>query len=256
MTQISPQPQPTASRHLLRPPPEAAVLGLRAMKMDTTCPDRVSLVQRFVGDLPTSRHLREFVVANWLVRVRRWVGVPMTPVAVSFTFPPPRDPSRAARFFGVTPAYGAARVDITFPDAILDLPVSGAEPALREMFARQVEGEHARLQGDAALPERTRAEIARRLAAGTAELPAVARALSLSERTLQRRLRELGTSFQALLDEERRAVAVERIGSVDATVTDVAFLLGFSDTSAFTRAFRRWTGVTPAAFRRAGASAC
>jgi AraC-like DNA-binding protein len=69
--------------------------------------------------------------------------------------------------------------------------------------------------------------------------------LHQSTSTLQRRLRQEGTSYQSLLDEIRRELALDYLRDGKHSIADVAFLLGFSDQSNFTRAFRRWTGTTP-----------
>ncbi|WP_338089162.1 helix-turn-helix transcriptional regulator [Nannocystis pusilla] len=85
---------------------------------------------------------------------------------------------------------------------------------------------------------------------GDALAESVARALGTSERTMQRRLRQAGTSFRDVVDDVRREAALAQLGRRDATVTDIAFMLGFSDLSAFSRAFRRWTGASPSEYRR------
>jgi AraC-like DNA-binding protein len=75
--------------------------------------------------------------------------------------------------------------------------------------------------------------------------------VGLSARTLHRRLAEAGTSFEKLLDETRRELAAEYVRRTDYSVGEVAYLLGFAETSSFNRAFRRWTGKSPSEFRRA-----
>lgn len=77
----------------------------------------------------------------------------------------------------------------------------------------------------------------------------MAQALLLSQRTLQRRLQEEGTSYQQLLDDTRRELAEQYLGQVDLTLLEVAYLLGFADPSNFFRAFRRWFGETPGEYR-------
>jgi AraC-like DNA-binding protein len=87
---------------------------------------------------------------------------------------------------------------------------------------------------------------------GTAPtLEEVAAALAMSDRTLQRELRNEQTSFRELVDVVRREIAVQQLAQPGNSAAEVGFLLGFSDPSAFTRAFRRWTGTAPAAFRSA-----
>jgi AraC-like DNA-binding protein len=84
---------------------------------------------------------------------------------------------------------------------------------------------------------------------GDVSLDGVARALGMSGRTLQRHLNAQGTSHRELLDEARSAAALRHLGADTMSVTDVAFVLGFSEVSAFHRAFRRWTGMGPSEFR-------
>jgi AraC-like DNA-binding protein len=82
-------------------------------------------------------------------------------------------------------------------------------------------------------------------------LATVASELAMSERSIQRALGEEATSFRQLVDEVRKELALEHLGRPGASAADVAFLLGFSEPSAFTRAFRRWTGSSPTQFRSA-----
>ena len=98
---------------------------------------------------------------------------------------------------------------------------------------------------------KVRAAVLARLEAGDTNLPEVADAVGLSARTLQRRLADAGTSLREVVDEARHEQALEELAKDDATITDIAFLLGFSETSAFDRAFRRWTGKAPAEWRAA-----
>jgi AraC-like DNA-binding protein len=77
----------------------------------------------------------------------------------------------------------------------------------------------------------------------------VAQALHLSERTLQRRLQEEGTSYQQLLDDTRRELAQQYLATPRMTLLEIAYLLGFSEPSNFFRAFRRWFGKTPGEYR-------
>jgi AraC-like DNA-binding protein len=85
---------------------------------------------------------------------------------------------------------------------------------------------------------------------GNCKLAVVAKKLALSPRSLQRRLEEYGIDFNALVNETRRRFAVEYLKNPSNTLTEVAFLLGYSEVSAFNRAFKRWTGTTPMAHRR------
>jgi AraC-like DNA-binding protein len=77
----------------------------------------------------------------------------------------------------------------------------------------------------------------------------MARQLNMSRRTLQRKLAESNTTYQKLVDDTRRDLALRFLEDPRKSITDVTFLLGFSSQSAFTRAFRRWTGMSPTQFR-------
>ena len=95
-----------------------------------------------------------------------------------------------------------------------------------------------------------RSLIARDLAGGDASIDQVAKALSLSPRTLGRRLEEEGTTFKDVREDLRRRLALQYVGGQDLGLSEIAFLLGFSDAAAFHRAFKRWTGQTPLEYRR------
>ncbi|MFY0533849.1 helix-turn-helix transcriptional regulator [Nannocystis pusilla] len=81
-------------------------------------------------------------------------------------------------------------------------------------------------------------------------LEATAKALATSTRTLQRALQAEGTTFQALVDEVRRDLSLGYLREGQRTVSEIAFLLGFTEVATFTRAFRRWTGSAPSAWRQ------
>jgi AraC-like DNA-binding protein len=102
-----------------------------------------------------------------------------------------------------------------------------------------------RLPRGADLIERTRRAIGGRLRGGDPSLEGVAREMGMSERSLQRHLRDHGSSFNALADEVREATACLYLEQPDMALAEIAFLLGFSDQSSFNRAFKRWTGLTP-----------
>ena len=89
---------------------------------------------------------------------------------------------------------------------------------------------------------------------GPCELPGVARSLYMSARTLQRRLAHEGTSFNVMLDSLRRDLSLHHLEQVDTALAEIAYVAGFSDSSAFSRAVRRWTGKTPLEYRRLHAS--
>ena len=97
--------------------------------------------------------------------------------------------------------------------------------------------------------EEVRAAIERELATGAPSLPTVARDLGTSERTLQRRLADERLSFRELVESVREQLARSYLAELRLPIADVAFRLGYAETSAFLRAFKRWTGTTPTRWR-------
>lgn len=101
---------------------------------------------------------------------------------------------------------------------------------------------------------RVRSSMATLLADGRLSVEEMARELAVSARTLQRRLEQAGTTFGEVCDDTRRAAALAHLRNPEVPIKEAAFRLGFSEPSTFYRAFRRWTGDTPANYRRAVAT--
>ena len=106
-------------------------------------------------------------------------------------------------------------------------------------------------RAERSLAEQVRDAITDALCEGVPDRQRIARRLAMSERTLHRRLQEEGLAYRALVDQARRSTAEALLVLPDHTLAEVAFLTGFSDQSAFSRAFKRWSGQTPGAFRDA-----
>jgi AraC-like DNA-binding protein len=102
--------------------------------------------------------------------------------------------------------------------------------------------------------DRVRATIRRELAGGDPSLDQVARELGTSRRSLQRRLADENLTYAQVLDDVRSTMARAYLAQRELSIAEVGYLLGFSEQSSFTRAFRRWTGVSPAEFRRTSTS--
>ncbi len=148
--------------------------------------------------------------------------------------------------------FGSERLEVRVPARFLDVRLPLADPVARDNAARHCEEELQRLEGLLELTDRIRQLLTpcRRRFPGQAEM---ARRLCLSERTLRRRLREEGTSYRALLDHVREQLARQMLRDSDRSVSHIAYDLGYDDPSNFGRAFRRWTGSSPGAFREQSA---
>jgi AraC-like DNA-binding protein len=202
-------------------------------------------------DVP--RQISEFSAAAVLVLGRRVTGVELQATAVSFRHPAPPRLTEHTRVLGVCPSFNALESEVRLPAAVLDLPIADARPAVLtylDLYARDV---IARLPPQDDLVGRVEQAIAASMSAGVPGIDAIAAQLGLGSRTLQRRLAGTETSFQSLVDDVRRRYAERYLTDDRLTINEIAFLVGFSEPSNFHRAFRRWTGVTPAAFRARGA---
>ena len=102
---------------------------------------------------------------------------------------------------------------------------------------------------------RCRASLLEQLSSGELSEEEMAQQLNMSRRTLQRKLADAETTYQQLVDETRRDLALRYIENPHHSITDITFMLGFSQQSAFTRAFRRWTGAPPSEYRLRGTAA-
>jgi AraC-like DNA-binding protein len=202
------------------------------------------------GAFRLPRHAVEFGLASTLLSMRAASARPLVPTRIAFRHGKPRGDSAARALFGCELSYGAPTTKIVLSRADLDVPLLSADPHLSELLRRLASGIEERLPDSASFAARVRHALHDGLARGATGLEDVAPRLGLSRRTVQRRLREEGTSHVRVLDELRRDLATRYVGEETLDLSQIAFLLGFSDQSAFHHAFVRWTGEPPGAYRR------
>ena len=139
---------------------------------------------------------------------------------------------------------------MTFRQRDLQRPLLSADPDLAGYMDGLAEEVLASLAREGSLLEQIRRTIWMDLSGGRVSLKAVARRLGMGARSLQRRLKNEGTSFMGVLDDLRHEMAVQLLHDDRVAVYEIAFLLGYSDPSTFFRAFRRWEGKSPHEYRR------
>ena len=199
-----------------------------------------------------ARCRREMMLASGLKFAREISGVWIRPRRVCFAHAAPRDPREHEVFFGSEVRFGSGYDGLELDRDTLAIALPGADADLSQFLV-----EHLRvIAGDpppaaATLEGRVRQAICSRLGSQTLAMAALAHEVGMSTRTLRRRLLEQRTSYHEILDRVRRELADELLGDRDHKLSEVAYLLGFSDASAFHRAYVRWTGRTPASGRRA-----
>lgn len=151
------------------------------------------------------------------------------------------------RFFQAPVRFDAARAAVVFPIDTVRCTVRGADPDIYQELTRRVAGLEAAGGGD--LLFQVRRVLRNLVLSGGVSSDTVARTFDINKRTLNRRLRDRGLSFRELLDETRYQVACQMLGESDLAIIEIASVLDYADAAAFTRAFRRWSGTTPNAWR-------
>jgi len=167
--------------------------------------------------------------------------------AIRFAHRAPDDVRPFREFFAAELRFDAGQNAIVFPGAWLRHPLPADDAELQRLIATQIARLEAR-HGDE-FPEQVRGVLRAALMTGHAGADEVATLFSMHSRTLNRRLGAFDTSFRQLVDEGRFAIARELLECTQLDVSGIAGALSYADASAFTRAFRRWSGTTPAAWR-------
>ncbi|MBO6753550.1 MAG: AraC family transcriptional regulator [Spongiibacter sp.] len=187
----------------------------------------------------------------FVIRIFRMIYRPdFTPLSVSLTRPcPPGIEEQYKTSFHVPVTFDAPNCQICMERAIVDEPLSGGNREIASQHDQIMEGYIAALDQDDIITRVKRA-IVQFLPSENCTKQRVASELAMSPNALQQKLATLDTSFQDLLNQIRQSLAMDYMEQSRVSITEMSFLLGFSDTSSFTRAFRRWTGKSPRDFRR------
>jgi AraC-like DNA-binding protein len=195
------------------------------------------------------RHANEFFVALLLEEGRRLLGPRHRPSRVWLAHRAPRGLSLASELGVDEVTFLAEQNGLAFPHDVLDLPMVTSDDALSPYLEAQAEKALAALAAEPGLVAEVRRVVREELGKGPSALARIARLLGMSRRTLQRRLEEEETSFQRLVDEAREEIARALVADASVPLSRVARAAGYSDERPFLRAFKRWTGLTPTAYR-------
>ncbi|WP_394561094.1 AraC family transcriptional regulator [Aquipseudomonas alcaligenes] len=202
---------------------------------------------------PSVLHRRqdaEFAMATLYSRLREYTLEKFSPLRLEFEHPQPTDVSLHAKVFQCPLKFGQPANLMVWPGEMLDEPLATADLRLYQALLPGLEEERRRRLADTDLTTRIGMVIEANLASGRVGLEQVASELCMSKRTLQRRLQELDLEFAELVEEIRQALAIELVGHSPRSLTEIAQQLGYNEASSFTRAFRRWTGLSPREFRQ------
>lgn len=171
------------------------------------------------------------------------------PQAVFFKHEMPGSAAEHERHFGCAVSFGADKDALLISHERMEQPNRAGDLAFLNFFDTHLEREVSKLQADQSIDRRVRKQIAQSLSEGIPTVSEIAGHLGMSARSLQRHLSAAGYSFQDLVDESRRQFAERLLKETSYPLAEIAFLTGFSEQSAFNRAFKRWAGQTPRSYR-------
>jgi AraC-like DNA-binding protein len=202
------------------------------------------------SSVDSARQHNEYSMAVVLNTVRLMAGSDWRPQEVQFAHQSPAQITEHGMIFGVPVLFGHATNALVVEREFLERQVPATDPRLYRILQRYLEHALSDMPREDEVLASVRKGIAETMREGDPTLTRVAKKLALSPRTLQRRLEERGMRFKQLMDDTRRRFAINYLKDRDHTLTQVAFLLGYSEVSAFNRAFKRWTARTPLNYRR------
>jgi len=180
--------------------------------------------------------------------MRALCGAEWKPAEARFAHRKPEDVEPFRRFFRAPLRFDAEEYALVFPADWLNHRLPDTDPQLRQLLQKQIDALESRHGDD--FPEHVRSVLRTALVTGHARADHVAALFSMHSRTLNRRLQSFGTGFQQLVDEGRFEIARQMLENSALEVSEIAASLHYADASAFTRAFRRWSGTTPAHWRK------
>lgn len=196
------------------------------------------------------RQQSEYSMVVALNTLRLMAGSRWCPREVQFAHQAPVHTAEHVRVFGAPLSFGCDANTLVIERAFIDRQVPAADERLYPILRRYLD----RVIKEIPREDRTLASIRQvigdSMREGDPKLEDVARKVTMSTRTLQRRLKEQGVDFKGLVDDTRRRCSLNYLADSVHTPAEIAYLLGYSEVSAFNRAFKRWTGTTPSTYRR------
>lgn len=221
----------------------------------TLTDDSKTAICRFTNpNIPPERtQLRSDASVNYMMhRFYCWLIAQDIPILqVNFTYAAPSDPEKYEALFGAPVNFACSDNSVYIPAEFLDAPIVQDESTLRDFLRTAPYHLVSRQEPQVShrLADRVRSMIEAEMQGEFPSIESIAGKMAISSRTLHRRLTRENTSFQQIKDDIRRDAAIAYMNRNDLTINAVSILMGFQDTSAFYRAFKKWTGVSPGEYR-------
>lgn len=225
---------------------DAAELTLRMEDEDTAV-----VAFAFTGGLSVPLSVAEFVLGSVLLVGRRVSGQPALPKAVHFAAPAPRNVALREELFGCPVLFNQAENALVARRSAIEAANPRADSSLHRIVLRHAAELVERLPVRKQFSDQLREHIVGHLRGGAPSIERISELVHMSPRTIHRRLAEEQISYREVVDDVRRDLARGYLQESELSLGEIAFLLGFSHVNAFHRAFRRWTGQTPAEARSA-----
>lgn len=202
------------------------------------------------GDRRLGMRLSNEATLASIVSISRQVSTqPFRPLEVHIQHASPGSSEHHEAYFECPVRFESDRDALLVSTESLQTPNRLGDESISRFFDMHLDTVVSGFEDSPTLDQQVLPLISRALSEGVPKVSDVARQLCMSARTLQRRLAEDGSSYQSLVDEARRQLCVRLLGETDYSLSEVSFMAGFSDQSAFTRAFKRWEGQTPRSYR-------
>lgn len=212
--------------------------------------DEKDITLKWETKQPVIPALAEEAVTGWVAFCRWITGTTLNPKEVFFKHSKPANVTAYEEFFGCPLHFEAEFNGLIGPLEFLDLPIKRADSGVRSWLEQQAAN---RLKAISEVPPVVRSLetfIQSHLVQGIPDLGQAAKALEIAPRTLQKKLSDEGTSFSKVVENVRLELAKSLLKDSEYSLIEISLLVGFSEQSAFTRAFSRWSGESPTAFRR------
>ncbi|WP_417840011.1 AraC family transcriptional regulator [Tritonibacter scottomollicae] len=192
----------------------------------------------------------EATLASAVSIARQVCPEPLAPLEVLVQHPAPHSITAHEQWFGCPVRFDTDLDAILYSEETLARPNILGDQGISKYLTPHLDAELSEVTREPTLVVQAKASIAQSLSEGAPKMPEIARSLGLSARSFHRRLSDHGMTFQTLTEQTRRDLAEGLLQDESRSLAEIAFLTGFSEQSAFSRAFKRWVGKTPASYRK------
>ena len=218
-------------------------------RLDASAQSAVLTLESSLPAIALTRHCIEATLSSLVHIIEHIVKHPVPLTLVSMTHEPPANLDDHRRIFRCPLRFSQPSNQLVFPASFLKTPIAYQNPALLEAFEQYASSLLTQISGETSYSGKVMELLMKRLPDGVPSLEDAANAFALSVRSLQLRLEEEGATFRGLLRQARETMAQSYLKEKRCSITEIAYLVGFSEPSVFRRTFKQWTGMTPGEYR-------